>query len=119
MLKEVNVNGRVLPCHYGNAALAQFLESEGMKLSDLEKFGQDGISLKTALSLVYFGIKDGHRKMKKEFPYTWEDVADLVDDDPTLIQQCADVFTSSMPQAKEGEGNGQAPVAKKAPAKSV
>jgi len=107
MTSEVKINGKALPCSFGMAALSAFLESEGMKLSDLDGFGENGLSLKTALNLVYHGIKDGHRREKKPFGLSYEDVCDLVDEEQTLIQQCIDVFVKSMPQSEGKPGNGQ------------
>lgn len=113
MTHEVKVNGKAFPCSFGMAALSHFLDTQGLKLADLETFGEDGLSLTAALQLVYEGIKDGHRREKKPFDMSYEDVCDLVDQDQSLIGQCIEVFGKSMPQPGVPK-NGQAlPKAKK------
>lgn len=109
MYYDVKVKGKAYPCNYGMAALSEFLDAEGLKLSDLSTFGQD-MALSTALRLVYIGLKDGARKAKKEFNLSFEDVCDLVDDDQELITRCMEVFVKSMPQAKPDAGNVEAPM---------
>lgn len=88
------------------AALARFCEAEGLTLADLPSLGQDMSALR-ALNLVWHGLADGHRREKKPFTLTIDDVGDLIDEDAALLQRCMDVLPQYMPQAEKG--NAPAP----------
>ena len=105
-MKEIESAGKVYPVKYGMAALSEFLDSEGLSLSDMENIGKN-MSLTRALKLVYFGLKHGARKAGKDFAFTLDDIGDMCDDDPELLQKCMTVFSESMPQSEVG--NKQAP----------
>jgi len=109
-MKEIESAGKIYPVKYGMAALSEFLDSEGLALSDMENLGKN-MSLTTALKLVYFGLKHGARKAGKDFALSLEDIGDMCDDDPDLLEKCMKVFSESMPQPNAGN--------KRAPAKKV
>ena len=75
-MKEIESAGKVYPVKYGMAALSEFLDSEGLALSDMENIGKN-MSLTTALKLVYFGLKHGAREAGKDFAFTLDDIGDL------------------------------------------
>lgn len=98
--------GVALPFSFGMAALARFCEAEGLTLTDLPKLSE-GMSAFRALNLVWHGLADGHRREKKPFTLTVDDVGDLVDADPELMQKCMDVLPQYLPQSDAG--NAPAP----------
>ncbi len=87
------------------AALAQFCDEHGITLADFSKLGEN-MEPKILLSLLWHGIKDGHRKERKDFSYTITDVGDLLDENPAFLEKAMDIVAKSMPGA---EGNPKAP----------
>lgn len=98
--------GQKLPFSFGMSASARFCESEGLDISDLPSIGQN-LTLIRALNLVWHGLADGHRREKKEFTMTVDDVGDMMDEDPDFLQKCLDALPKHMPQADAG--NAPAP----------
>lgn len=99
-----------MPFYFGMAALASFLESEGMKLADVATMGEN-MPLSRAFRLMLCGFKDGARKERIEFNYTEEDMADWLDDDMSLLDTCVGLFAQSL--SAPDTGNGQKPGKKK------
>jgi len=56
---------------------------------------QDSMSIDYAIALIWAGLKDGARVEKVEFDMTLDDVADLLDEDATIIEQCVAYFVES------------------------
>jgi len=94
MTKQVTINGAYYPVKFGFSALISFTDAAGLALEDLENLG-DGMTLGTALTLVWAGLKDGARKEKQPFDLTVEDVADLIDDDQEAINNVLELFAKS------------------------
>ena len=101
----IQIEGGQVPFSFGMAALAQFCEEHGMTLADFSKLGEN-MEPKILLSLLWYGIKDGHRKERKDFSYTITDVGDLLDEHPAFLEKAMDIVAKSMPGA---EGNAKAP----------
>jgi len=53
-------------------AMADFLETEGIKLSDVDKL--ENLTAKQVTGLIYSGVKEGARMENKPFPYQREDI---------------------------------------------
>jgi hypothetical protein len=100
---KVKVGEAVYPVKYGFNALRVFTTAAGLELKDLESLGES-IKLDHAILLVWAGMKDGARAEKQEFTLEPEDVADLMDEDSTLLQQCLELFVASFvkPNATSG-----------------
>lgn len=103
-IQTIQASGKELPISYGMAALAEFLESEGLKLADLGEISER-FQLTTVINLIRIGLKHGARKAGKDFSLTIDDVADLLDDSPDIINEAMELFAASMPM----QGNGQQP----------
>jgi hypothetical protein len=101
----IQIEGGQVPFSFGMAALAQFCDEHGMTLADFSKLGEN-MEPKILLSLLWYGIKDGHRKERKDFSYTITDVGDLLDEHPAFLEKAMDIVAKSMPGA---EGNAKAP----------
>lgn len=111
-VQTIEVNGKELPISYGMAALADFLHSEGLTLTELGSIA-DKFQLTSVINLIHVGLKHGARKAGKDFTLTPDDVADLLDDSPEIINQALELFTASMPA--QGNVQAQAKVKTKAP----
>ena len=111
-VQTIEVNGKELPIAYGMAALAEFLDTEGLKLAELGTIGER-FQLTAVINLIHLGLKHGARKAGKDFTLTPDDVADLLDDSPEIINQALELFTASMPA--QGNGQAQAKAKTKAP----
>jgi hypothetical protein len=101
----IQIEGGQVSFSFGMAALAQFCDEHGMTLADFSKLGEN-MEPKILLSLLWHGIKDGHRKERKDFSYTITDVGDLLDENPAFLEKAMDIVAKSMPGA---EGNPKAP----------
>ena len=103
----IETNGMQVYFSFGMSALASFCESEGITLQGLSAIGND-MSPIQALRMIWHGMRDGYRREGKEFTYTIEDVGDMIDDDPELMQNCMDVIANSMPGSNAEKGNAKA-----------
>jgi hypothetical protein len=101
----IQIEGGQVPFSFGMAALAHFCDDHNMTLADFSKLGEN-MEPKILVSLLWHGIKDGHRKERKDFPYTLLDVCDLLDENPAFLEKAMDIVAKSMPGA---EGNPKAP----------
>jgi len=91
---KVKVAEQQYPVKYGFNALRLFTQEAGLELKDLETLGEN-IKLDHAIILVWAGLKDGARAEKQSFDLEIEDVADMMDEDPTLLNQCMELFVAS------------------------
>lgn len=94
-------DGNKLPFSFGMAALSNFLEDNEWSLQDLGQL-QDNLTLGKIIQIIHHGFRDGHRREKLEFKLTHDDIGDLIDDNPTLLNRCMDIFATSMPALTEG-----------------
>jgi len=92
--QQIKVGEKLYPVKYGFNALRIFCKESGIELQDIEKIAQS-MSLDHAINLVWAGLKDGARVEKIEFDLTIEDVADMMDEDNTVITQCMELFIAS------------------------
>lgn len=104
-MKYIQTTNGKHPVKYGMNALAKFTEQVGIKLSELSNMGQS-MKLSDAVWLVYHGLKDGCRVEGKDFKYTFEDVADMIDEDASLIEKCMEVLNDSFGNNKKAD-NGK------------
>ena len=98
MTKHVNIAGKEMPVKFGFAALMEFTDMLGLSMNELESLG-DNMTLRTAVSLIWCGLKHGHRSERIPFDLQIEDVADLLDQDIEAMEKVLAVFGDSF--AKE------------------
>lgn len=101
---KVQVGEESYPVKYGFNALRLFTTAAGLELKDLETLGES-IKLEHAILLVWAGMKDGARAEKQAFTLEPEDVADLMDEDATLLQQCLEFFVTSFVKPNAASGS--------------
>jgi hypothetical protein len=107
-MKTVETAAGPMPVHFGWAALAEWTQNTGLTLNELNEIGEK-LTVTDAIFLVYAGLRHGARKEKVDFHLTIEDVADLMDETPTLMSEAMEEFSRSMsPNAK-----GPSPTARK------
>ena len=104
---SINIEGGELPFSFGMAALTKFCEAHGLSLSEFSSIGEN-MPPRYILSLVWHGLQDGARKERKDFSLSLDDVGDLIDENPAMLQQAMDMIATAM----QGTGNGKAPAKK-------
>ncbi len=113
MYEIIIINGKDFPVRYGMAALMDFTKKTNIKVNELDKLGQE-MTIEAAIALCWAGLKNGARKAGKEFELTLLDVADLIDDDESVITKCMEIFQE---QYNTSTTTGNEVGAKKAPTK--
>lgn len=98
----IKVGEKTYPVKYGFNALRMFCNESGIELQDLEQIASS-MKIDHAINLVWAGMKDGARVEKQDFDLTPEDIADLMDEDNTLINQCMELFVASFIKPNSGE----------------
>lgn len=98
----IKVGEKTYPVKYGFNALRMFCNESGIELQDLEKIASS-MKIDHAINLVWAGMKDGARVEKQDFDLTPEDIADLMDEDNTLINQCMELFVASFIKPNSGK----------------
>jgi hypothetical protein len=109
MIDYLKIGETEYPVKFGLNALALYCDEVGIKLGELDKIGGSNTSLMDLIKLAFWGLKDGARSEGKPFDMTVENIADLLDDDPSgLIVKIVDIFK------KQFVGNPQKPAKKNA-----
>ena len=84
-----------MPLKYGWAALRDWTGLTGKSLQDLEGLN-DNMTVEEVISLIWVGLKQGARIEKKEFDLDFDDVADLMDENPNLMAKAMSEFANSI-----------------------
>jgi len=102
------------PVHFGFACQAEFCEEMQITLAEFdERVGGSKLRLMDIITLAWYAIKHGCRRTASPFTLTKEELADLLDDNPTAITKLFELLVEAQPKAEEGaaseggEGNGQ------------
>lgn len=112
-MRTIKVNNEEKPIKFGLNALREYGRLMGIPANTLFSVTEDSFTLDQLLTLIYCGFKDGARKEGKEFtttkagkevPTTIEDLADWIDDDPTIVDQAIDEFKESLAPASQTKG---------------
>ncbi len=91
MVEYIETNNKRYPVRFGFNALREFSRETGMPLAALTSL-QNEITLDQAITLVWCGFKDGARKDKMPFKMDVADVADLLDEDQTILEKAFEIF---------------------------
>jgi len=91
MVEYIETNNKRYPVRFGFNALREFTRVTGMPLAALTSL-QNEITLDQAITLVWCGFKDGARKDKMPFKMEIDDVADLLDEDQTILEKAFEIF---------------------------
>ena len=98
----IKIGSKKLPIKFGFAALRNYSNLTGTTLADLDKIGNN-MTLDHALTLMYCGIKDGHRASKQEFILEVDDIADLLDGNMDCLEKVFEVLGRQMNAGNEGK----------------
>jgi hypothetical protein len=93
-----NGNQCEMHLHFGWGALRHWTNATGNSISDLER-GKE-MTVEETMWLIWAGLKQGAYKAGQPFDTTIDDVADLMDENPTLIMSAMELFAQSLPQAE-------------------
>lgn len=98
MVRYTQLAGKEVPVSFGNAALIRFEEETGISILNL---GTTALNYKNSLILIYEGLRDGHRKDKKDFTMTFDDLCDYLDEDTDALMRIMDLLNKTMPVSDE------------------
>lgn len=113
-VRNVEINGENYPISFGMAALAEFLDSAGLQLSDLGVL-QEKLTLSNAIQLVHTGLVHGGRRAGVPYNRAFIDTCDLLDTDDAALSKVLDLFADSLPQ---DDGKKEKAPPKKRPSRS-
>lgn len=107
-MKTVNYRGRELPINFG---IRTFNEAcKLMNISFGEAIAADETPKANTLELLVlvtlFALNDGARKAGKERRYTEDDVWDMFEDEPQLVNECSELFAESIAVNAENISGG-------------
>jgi len=100
--ETIKIGSKELPIKFGFAALRNYSNLTGTTLADLDKIGVN-MTLDSALTLMYCGVKDGYRATKKEFNLEIDDIADLLDGNIDCLENVFEVLARQMSGGNEGK----------------
>ena len=101
---SIKIEGGEFPFSFGMAALTKFCDAHGLSLAEFSSIGEN-MPPRYILSMVWHGLQDGARKERKDFSMSLDDVGDLLDENPTMLQEAMDLIANAM----QGTGNAKAP----------
>jgi len=110
--QEVETRGVKYPIRFGFNATADFSEMSGLTIADLQKLGEN-ITPSAVRSLAYVGLKHGARINGEKFQLTIEDIGDMMDEDPSFLENVLKCFSNDLPQNNGEEKKQDVPKGKK------
>jgi len=91
-----------LPVRFGWNALAKFGDLSGLTMDEILELDMTKMRMSDLLNFIYVGFVDGARKEGAECLVTCpEDVGDMIDDEPDIVEKVMKVFEEST--SSEGE----------------
>tara|TARA_R110002020_G_scaffold446158_1_gene658350 strand:- start:1127 stop:1480 length:354 start_codon:yes stop_codon:yes gene_type:complete len=91
----IKLGKKDMPISFGFAALRNYSELTKTSLADLQKLGME-MTLNDALTLLWCGVKDGHRRAKQEFDLSIDDLADCLDGNFDILQTAFEIVGRQM-----------------------
>jgi len=98
MYKTIALNGTELPVSFSLLMLSRFEDETGISISQL---GKGNISLTHALTLAHLALVDGARRAGTEYNNTFEETADMLDQDQGALERIMTAFGDTTPEEKE------------------
>ena len=108
MTAKVKIGKAIYPVAFSNLALAKFLREEKLTLADLSTDIAARLDYLSTLRMVYRAFEDGARKDGQNLELTFEQVCDLIDGKPELMNQVMEVINESLAVQTAGAEKGQA-----------
>ncbi len=91
-MKEIIVNGKALPVHFGMKAINEFTKRQGMDFDRAVTTTEPLANLDSIVELAVSGFNEGARLAGREERYGEDDVWDMFDAEPNLIIDISDAF---------------------------
>lgn len=92
------------PVRYGWSALAKFGDLSGMTMDDVLGLDLEKMKMSDLLRFILVGFQDGARYEGEECKFkNIEEIGDLLDEDPDVMQKIMDAFGEMT--KTEGEGD--------------
>lgn len=95
-MKEIIVNGKALPIHFGLKAINEFTKLQNGDFHDTITTTDSLGSLDSIVTLTVSGLNEGARKLKSDVRYTEDEVWDLFDENPKLILEVSEIFMEAV-----------------------
>lgn len=95
-MKEIIVNGKPLPIHFGMKAILEFTKIQEIEFHDAVTTTESFSNIESVASLALSGLNEGARRAKRDSRYTEDEVWDMFDDNPELIMQVSEIFMESI-----------------------
>lgn len=108
MKTTIKIGKASYPVAFSNLALAKFLREEKLTLADLSTDIAARLDYLSTLRMVYHAFEDGARKAGQELEPTFEQVCDLIDGKPELMNQVMEVINESLAVQTAGAEKNQA-----------
>lgn len=95
-MKEILVNGKVLPIHFGLKAINEFTKLQNGDFHDTVTTTNSLGNLDSIVTLAASGLNEGARRSKSDIRYTEDEVWDLFDENPKLILEVSEIFMEAV-----------------------
>ena len=92
---EIKLGGELRPIDFCFNSIRKFCDEYKLKLADIDKLNAETISPTQALSLIYWGLHEGHRKSGKPFTADLDTIGDWVNEDGAVLADAFAVFAQS------------------------
>lgn len=95
-MAEIEINGKILPLHFGLKTINQYSKTSNTEFKDAVSSTQSLSDVDNIVILTKMGLNDGARRSNSDKRYTDDDVWDMIDDDPTIIEKVGLIFLDSI-----------------------
>lgn len=94
----ITIAGSQYPVHFGMRGINAFAKKTGYSFGDIVTAKDAANSIEGLIGLGVLGLNEGARKagIKNAKTFTEDDIWDAVDEDPGILIQIADAFSSSI-----------------------
>ena len=111
-MKEITINGKATPIHFGMRAVAEFTKRQESDFAENITTTAAVGSIDSIVALTTVGLNEGARHSGSERRYTEDDVWDIFDEEPHLVLEVSQLFVESISPLTEKLGgmvkNGRA-----------
>ena len=102
MLHEIIVKGQPLPIAYATKVFNQLSNSIQAKHSFEESITTPTIDMNEVVELTALALNEGARKSKIDKRYTFDEVIDMIDDEPSLYGIIFDLYNEGVSVCSAG-----------------
>lgn len=104
-MKEIIVNGKPLPIHFGMKAILEFTKIQEIDFHDAVTTTESFSNIESVVTLATSGLNEGARRCRPAHGdnssdnnkrYSVDDIWDMFDDNPELIMQVSEIFMESI-----------------------